>query len=74
MATVSLARTRRTAIAAVVADPVTQSLSVSGLSVPSGSAAAIVSWIGDNRDRAAAAADPRLISVRRVDASVMETP
>ncbi len=70
MVTVSLARTRRSAIVAAVADPETHTVVPVGLEVPVGSVSAIVAWIGDDPARADAVRRHRFKGVRDAAAEV----
>ncbi len=60
-----------TAVVSAVADVETGEVVPVGVEVPSGTVKSIRAWIGDNRDRAAAAADHKYAGVRDHAAAVL---
>lgn len=62
---------RVSGVVAAVADPETASVQPSHIEVPSGTVRAVVAWIGDDRDRAAAAADDPRKGVRDAAAAIL---
>lgn len=78
--TQSLARTKRggaletatvSGIVSAVADVETGEVVPTGIEVPTGTVKSILAWIGDDRERAAAAVDHKFSGVRAAAASVL---